>query len=316
MKYTRLPRLLSSSIILLLLMGYLPACRMISKPPKFRVVGYAIAGIDVGAIQFDKLTHINYAFLIPNSDGTFAPIGNPSELREIVEKAHNAGVKVLISVGGWGRDEEFETLAADPTVCSNFVTELSKFVEEFKMDGADIDWEFPNREASSDNFLALIQELRNAMPKKLVTIAVVAQGSSGEGVPAQAFELLDFVNIMAYDKVGTFHSSYEYADEALKYWLGRGLPASKAVLGLPFYSRPIYKPYKAIVEKDPQAANVDVFKILSTMVNYNGIPTIQKKTELAMQLGSGIMIWALNYDSSDGKSLLNAIDQVVKTKGP
>ena len=126
MKHTRLPKLLSLSLILFLFMGYLPACRMISKPPKFRVVGYAIAGIDVGAIQFDKLTHINYAFLIPNPDGTFAPIGNPSEVREIVEKAHKAGVKVLISVGGWGWDDEFETLASSPTSRSMFVSELNK----------------------------------------------------------------------------------------------------------------------------------------------------------------------------------------------
>ena len=114
----------------------------------------------------------------------------------------------------------------------------------------------------------------------------------------------------------TLHSSYEYADEALRYWLGRGLPASKAVLGLPFYSRPIEKPYKAIVGKDPSASQVDEFKILSTTVNYNGIPTIQKKTELAIKTGSGVMIWALNYDSSDETSLLSAIDQVVKTKQP
>jgi chitinase len=289
---------------------------MISKPPKFRVVGYAIAGIDVGAIQFDKLTHINYAFLIPNPDGTFAPIGNPSEVKEIVEKAHKAGVKVLISVGGWGWDDEFESLASDPTTRSMFVSELNKFVKEFKLDGADLDWEFPDPGPSSDNFLALIRELRTAMPQTLITTAVVALGPTGESIPPQAFGIFDFVNIMAYDNQGSLHSSYEYADEALKYWLGRGLPASKAVLGLPFYSRPIEKPYKAIVGKDPNASQVDEFKILSTIVNYNGIPTIQKKTELAIKTGSGVMIWALNYDSPDATSLLNAIDQIVRTKFP
>jgi GH18 family chitinase len=282
------------------------------KTPRFRVVGYAIAGIDVGAIQFDKLTHINYAFLTPNKDGTFAPIGNPVELREIVEKAHAKGVKVLISVGGWGWNDKFEAMAADPTSRTKFVSGLVDFIGKFKLDGADIDWEFPIQGKSSDNFLALMQELHQALPNKLLTIAVVAFGSTGEGIPSSVFELFDFVNIMAYDGEGPNHSSYELAEAAIQYWLGRGLPATKAVLGVPFYSRPIYSPYWKIVVKDPQAAYVDEIKLLSTTVNYNGIPTIQRKTELALKQASGIMIWALNYDSADETSLVSAIDRSIQ----
>jgi len=280
--------------------------------PRFRVVGYTIAGINVGSIQYDKLTHINYAFLTPNKDGTFAPIGNPAELREIVEKAHAVGVKVLLSVGGWGWNDEFEALASDPTSRTSFVSGLVDLIKEFKLDGADIDWEFPIQGKSSENFLVLIQELREALPNRLLTCAVGSQGSAAEGIPGSSFELVDFVNIMAYDGDGPIHSSYELAADAIQYWLGRGLPATKAVLGVPFYSRPIYSPYWKIVQKDPQAAYVDESKLLSTTINYNGIPTIKRKTELAFQQASGIMIWALNYDSADDTSLLNAINQTIQ----
>lgn len=184
-------------------------------------------------------------------------------------------------------------------------------MQEFKLDGADIDWEFPNPGTSSENFLTLIQELRKALPNKLLTSAVVALGATGEGIPASSFELFDFVNIMAYDGDGTNHSSYELAQNAVRYWLGRGLPATKAVLGVPFYSRPIYRPYWKIVEKDPQAAYLDEVKLLSTAINYNGIPTMQRKTELALEQASGVMIWALNYDSTGETSLLSAIYQIV-----
>lgn len=302
-------RIILSLLFLVLLAGFLASC---VQAPMFRVVGYAIAGIDIGAIQFEKLTHINYAFLTPNKDGTFASIGNPVELREIVEKAHAKGVKVLISVGGWGWNDEFEALAANPTSRTMFVNGVVDLTDKFKLDGADIDWEFPIQGKSSDHFLALMQELRKALLNKLLTSAAVAFGSTGEGIPSSAFELFDFVNIMAYDGDGPNHSPYELAQEAIRYWLGRGLPATKAVLGVPFYSRPIYNPYWKIVVKDPQAAYVDEIKLLSTTVNYNGIPTIQRKTELALKQASGIMIWALNYDSVDETSLLSAIDRRIQ----
>jgi len=306
---TSFSRIVTGVLFSALLGMFIASCGQI---PKFRVIGYAIAGIDVSAIQFDKLTHINYAFLVPDKDGTFAPIGNPPELREIVEKAHAKGVNVLISVGGWGWDDEFEALAADPTSRATFVQGLVNLIQDFKLDGVDVDWEFPNPGKSSENFLALIQELRNALPNKLLTSAVVSCGSTGEGIPTSSFKYFDYVNLMAYDGDGPNHSPYELAQEAILYWLGRGLPANKAVLGVPFYSRPIYSPYRKIVEKDPQAAYADEAKIFSTTVNYNGIPTIQRKTALALQQASGVMIWALNYDSVNETSLLSAIDRAIQ----
>jgi hypothetical protein len=49
---------------------------------------------------------------------------------------------------------------------------------------------------------------------------------------------------------------------------------------------------------------------------YNGIPTIQKKTQLALQNASGIMFWALNHDAAGDLSLVNAIHQLVVNYKP
>lgn len=95
-------------------------------------------------IPYERLTHINYAFLIPNEDGSFAPLTNGWKLKTIVAQAHEAGVKVLISVGGWGWDEQFETLAAAAATRTTFVQNLTAFVNEYNLDGADIDWEYPD----------------------------------------------------------------------------------------------------------------------------------------------------------------------------
>jgi len=283
----------------------------------FRVIAYVTDAIVPAAIQYDYLTHINYAFLIPNDNGTFQALANSWKIGEIIDQAHQHDVKVLISVGGWGWDEQFETMAANPAARTAFVQNLVSAVSQYQFDGADIDWEYPDPGQSSRNFLNLMQELRIALPQdKLLTMAVVALGDEhGLGIPVEVFDLVDFANIMAYDGSGTQHSSMGYAQSALDYWLSRGLPASKAVLGVPFYARPVETPYWKIVQADPAAAQLDVFEYDGIVLNYNGIPTIQAKTRLAMQRGTGIMFWNLDSDASGDLSLLGAIHQVVVNSG-
>ena len=116
---------------------------------------------------------------------------------------------------------------------------------------------------------------------------------------------------MAYNNAGPQHSSIDFATSALVYWLGRGLPPGKAVLGVPFYALPGDVPYARIVKADPAAAQLDSTTYSGMLINYNGIPTIQAKTRLAMQRASGIMFWTLESDASGDLSLLNAINQVV-----
>jgi GH18 family chitinase len=284
----------------------------------FRIIAYVTEAVTPVHIQYDKLTHINYAFLIPNKDGTFKNLNNPWKLKEIVQQAHEHDVKVIISVGGWGWDTEFEAVAADPGTRAAFVEEVTRFAAEYGLDGVDMDWEYPDPGQSAQNFLALMQELRAALPHgKLLTAAVVALGDYyGLGIPVEAFALMDFVNIMTYDGEGPNHSSMEYAQGGLDYWLGRGLPPEKAVLGVPFYARPNGTPYAKIVAADPQAANQDFYNYFGVELNYNGIPTIQAKTRLALERASGIMFWTLEQDASGDLSLLNAIYQVVSEEQP
>lgn len=45
---------------------------------------------------------------------------------------------------------------------------------------------------------------------------------------------------------------------------------------------------------------------------YNGIPTIAKKTQLALDTAGGIMNWELTQDTNDDFSLLKAMDDTIK----
>jgi GH18 family chitinase len=288
-----------------------------AKPAAFRIVGY-VGDTDgtVDQIQFDKLTQINYAFLTPNGDGTITDLTNPSKLDEIVACAHAVGVKVLISVGGWGWDSQFENFVPDPVVRATFVRRLNEFVAAHALDGVDIDWEYPDPGVSAGNYLSLMRELRAALPKSAeLTAAVVAEGQTGGGILPDVFPLVDFLNLMAYDGPGPSHSPYSYAEASLAYWSARGLPRDKTVLGVPFYSRPTEVPYRKLVAASANAPNADELDYLGTTVNYNGMATIKAKTELALSRASGIMAWSLAQDTTDSTSLLSVIDAAVRAAG-
>jgi GH18 family chitinase len=285
--------------------------------PKFRIIAYATEAVIPSVIPYEQLTHINYAFLIPNNDGTFAPLLNPRKLDEIVETGHQRGVKVVISVGGWGWDQQFETVSADPATRSIFIQNLVQFVADHKLDGVDMDWEFPK---TGSKFLELMTELRAALPKdKLLTAAVVAYGDkNGAGFPAEAFAAVDFINVMTYD--GPDHGSMEQFEQGLDYWTARGAKPEQLVMGVPFYAhiegqaKMVGQSYAKIVKADPAAAQLDRFDYYGMMQVYNGIPTVQAKTRLALEKASGIMFWTLEQDAPGELSLVKAIYSVVSGK--
>ncbi|SEW34399.1 Por secretion system C-terminal sorting domain-containing protein [Chitinophaga sp. YR573] len=277
---------------------------------QFKVIGYLPTwGGTVSNVQFDKLTHINYAFLIPNGTGGYTPPDDPGRLQALVTAAHAKGVKVIISVGGGGGDVGFRTTAVNATYRANFVTSMVNFCNQYNLDGVDLDWEYPSAGAQAQGFVTLMQQLANAFhPQgKLVTAAVI--GDYGDdSFLSTLFPIADFLNIMAYDDNDFQHSTYALAVQCLNYWLGRGLPKEKAVLGVPFYAHPDYIAYNDLLKMgaDPYA---DVF---NNKYGYNGITTIKAKTNLAYDRGAGIMMWELSNDEGTGaNSLVSAIHEVV-----
>ena len=276
----------------------------------FRIVAYTTEAVVPNFIPYNQLTTINYAFLIPNGDGTFASLTNSWKLQQIVADAHSNNVRVLISVGGWGTDQQFEQLASDLKLRSAFVANLSAFVNQYQLDGADIDWEYPQPGQSSQSFLALMKELRMVFNGKLLTAAVVAYGDeNGLGVPRDVFPVLDFVNVMAYD--GPDHGSVAQYNRALNYWRGCGLSSEKIVMGVPFYSRPGEVPFSKLVASNGDAAQMDSFNYFGALEHYNGIPTIRAKARIALQQAGGIMFWNLDDDSLGDLSLVKTMYQAV-----
>lgn len=286
---------------------------MTPKQKQFHVAAYVTENIVADVIPYERLTHMHYSFLIPNNDGTFKPIANAWKLEKIVAQARAKNVSVLISVGGWGWDREFEIVAADPALRSTFVANLKAFLDQYQLDGVDLDWEYPDAGESAQNFLALIREMRAAMPQALISSAVVAYGDDvGLGIPQESFALMDYVVVMTYS--GKDHGTQEQFHKGIDYWSARGLPKEKLIIGLPFYSEPGGIAYAKIAQADPSAAQVDSFNYLGVIENYNGIPTIQWKTKFALENAGGVAFWTLDHDAQGDLSLLKAIADVIHQK--
>lgn len=268
---------------------------------------------DVNAIQYSKLTHINYAFLLPTATGGFQPIENPSKLQSLVAMGHANGVKVLIAVGGWnnGDDSGFESTAGNSSYRNAFVANILSFVNQYGLDGVDIDWEYPDQGASANNYVALMTQLSGALHAqgKLLSAAVV--GTGGESILSSVFSQVDYLNLMAYDYNNYDHSTYTYASQSIAYWKGKGLPVAKAILGVPFYGRPSWESFAALI-----ARGASPYADTYNGVGYNGITTIKSKTDLAYTQGGGIMMWELSQDAVGTYSLLSAIhDEVIANGG-
>ncbi|MEU9827834.1 glycosyl hydrolase family 18 protein [Micromonospora chersina] len=295
------------------------AAEAVVLPNNFKSVGYMPSWSgSVNSIQYGKLTHINYAFALPNNDGSLRPVENPSKLSSLVSLGHANNVKVSIAIGGWndGDDSAFEALAANSGARGAFVTNVVNFVNQYNLDGVDIDWEYPDPGASANNYTLLMQQLGSALHSrgKLLTAAVVSEGYYVEGVPTAVFGSVDWLNIMAYDG-GSPHANYDWSVNSVNLWKSRGLPAAKAVLGVPFYSRPGYYTYAALVGMDPANANRDCTTVSGTQQCYNGVPTVKRKTQWALANAGGMMNWELSQDTTGATSLVTAIYDTVMGGG-
>jgi chitinase len=291
-------------------------------PGRFKVVGYFPSWHgDVAAIEWDRLTHVNYAFVLPTNAGAVVAFNGLKGIDQLVRAGHAHHVPVSIAVGGWndGNDKAFEFIARRPALRATFVRNLMAFVKRHNLDGVDIDWEYPDPGESAQGYLALLRELRAQLGPagKLLTTAVVGNGENAAGIPDEAFAEVDFVNIMAYDADEAdpgepiryvHHSPYEFAEICLRFWRQRGVPQAKAILGVPFYGKNPGTPYRKLVQRDADAPNKDQ---LGT-IYYNGVATMKRKTALARAEGGGIMIWELTDDTHDDTSLLRAIDEAAR----
>jgi chitinase len=276
------------------------------------------------------MTHINYAFGHVNSTFNGVDIDKPENLKKVVAlKEQNPELKVMLSVGGW-TSGNFSEMAADSVNRITFAKECKKIVDEFGLDGIDIDWEYPTSSEAgissnpndTDNYTLLMRDLRQELGKdKWVTLATIW---SAKYIDFKAIDqYIDLVNVMSYDmKQVPGHQCPLYesekfgdrcADNAIKLHLAAGVPVEKLVMGIPFYGRgcgpytdyvdfkDFYVAEGCTMERDsvahiPYIADKDGNLVLG----YEDVESATEKCEYALDKNlRGVMYWEYNCDSKD-----------------
>ena len=226
-------------------------------------------------IPAEHLTHINYAFARIDPDTLTLELEDPahgkknlSALRKLREE--HPGLKLLISVGGWSDSQYFSDAASTASRRERFAESCVAFVEEQRLDGVDLDWEYPvsggaagtiHRPEDRENFTKLLRELRTRLDRQgrrdgkdySLTIAGAAGSWYLEQIEAvKVADIVDHIFLMGYDLHGPWE---KYADfnaplyapsgdspqsrtgvaASVEAYLKKGVPAEKIVLGMPLY---------------------------------------------------------------------------------
>ena len=245
------------------------------------------------------LTHINYAhgrFKNPKTgdggivitESSKAPISKVVALKSV-----NPKLKVMLMIGGWGGHADgFSEMAKSDAKRTEFCQSVKKLIDQHKLDGVDIDWEYPTVSADNEtgcdpmdtqNFNLVLQELRETLgTSKIISFA---SSSSGKYVDWKtAIKYIDYVNVMTYDMGAApnghnspLHKSSRFThrswDEAVDAHVKAGVPKNRQVMGVPFYGKS-EKPPK---ENTPEYTQYLSRKIFEYSVKYYEIPDILEK---------------------------------------
>lgn len=160
----------------------------------------------------------------------------------------------------------FSSVVAGAQGRQTLASNILSIYNQFKLDGIDIDWEFPgqggndqNTESPKDsaNYLLFLQLLRRTLPPaaKITAAVMTVPWADANGNPLRDVsgfaQVLDWVLIMNYDTWGSSstpgpdaplsnacHNSTENGSSAVagvSTWIAAGFPANKIVMGMPSY---------------------------------------------------------------------------------
>lgn len=179
----------------------------------------------------------------------------------------NPSIRILFSVGGWGSGG-FSIMSSSEETRRKFANSCLDAVKTYRLDGIDIDWEYPcldwgNIDASFDdreNFTEMLETVRSVFdtydPKLMLTIAVGNDSYFIENTEMdKVARVLDYVSLMTYDMRGcsdrvTGHHTnlfmpksvslpraHRSVENSVRIFHEAGVPMEKLIVGLAFYSR-------------------------------------------------------------------------------
>lgn len=289
-----------------------------------RVLGYLFYSGNwmtaISGINLQQLTDLNLAFINPDAAGNF-PENN--SIRQLIEKAHGAGVRVYLSFGGGNAPGHLAGLIT-ANQRQKFIESLVATTTSHGFDGIDVDLE--NALITAD-YGPFIHDLAKATQKNGLYLTAALASWNADQISTATLQAFDYINIMSYDKTGPWapaqpgqHAPFAMTVDDFQYFhQTRGIAADRLLLGLPFYGYgfgagvPESMTYRDILANYPGAETSDAYKVpAGGTIYYNGIGTIRQKVNYALeQKARGVMIWQLLGDAPGEQSLLTAIHKLV-----
>jgi chitinase len=254
-----------------------------------------------------------------------------AQLRELVAAAHQSRTKVVASLGGaiipaCGGD--WQQLLS-PDMRPKVIASVLAMVDRYGFDGVDLDLEGDLMTGidRSGNYTPFVHALADGLRARSKVLTAATGSYPGGMVPDASLPYFDLVGVMSYDQVGPTwgspggeHSTYAQAEADLRLWIGKGVPASKLALGLPFYGRGFgsYRESWSLADISDifgrhQLDSDVVGKLCGgcSYITYNGFPTLERKAELAGAWGAGVMVWEIGQDLS-GDEAIRRVDAVYR----
>ncbi len=240
-------------------------------------------------------------FALPKADGSITmSTSYKNALNDYLDKAHNAGVRVMLCIGQEGSDycKNFSLIARDSTLRATFVSNVINLINQYGFDGVDIDWEYPGYNTGLDtsvdklNYTALMKALYTAVKANnsshLVTTAIPA-GPWGyvRFDLANSIKYIDYINLMSYDlecssmgvarhHTSLYQSSYTYSTcsiaDSVTLFISQGVPANKIIIGAAFYGR-YSNVTSAGTSNSGMGATIDTNGAVGKTITYSKITT-------------------------------------------
>lgn len=224
-----------------------------SKKYTFAYLYGEVSSFDLANIE--KIDFINYSFGLINQEGKLY-IPSTKGLNSVL-KLKEHGMKVVLSIGGWGADG-FSDAVYTAESRKVFIDSIMEAVRKYGLAGIDIDWEYPgtnaggikSRPVDKQNFTIFLNDLKNELvsydPNLILTIAVGGNASLLE-IP-KIEKSLDFIHLMTYDLTNAspgqpaVHLSNLYpniggysVERFVNSYTNAGMPVNKLVVGVAFY---------------------------------------------------------------------------------
>lgn len=213
------------------------------------------AVFDHTKVAYGYLTHIAHAFAWPDPSGNL--VVPPDYLYPALnDAAHMNGVKMIVSLGGWGNCEGFPGMSSTAANRTRFIGQVVDFCEANGYDGVDLDWEFVSNDEEKANFVLFVEALGAALkaraPALLLTMAAPSGNYYGRWIDFERLaDDFDFVGFMTYDYHGDWsdhsgHNAPLYAwggdacgsvNDTFLYARSRQVPLAKLLVGVPFFGR-------------------------------------------------------------------------------